>query len=671
MKTSSKFLTLALSILLICAIIPAQIFAQDNAPATTGDKLNEPVGTSIVDPADAAGSLVEPASLGENETTISGKFILVGSTLDPLPTDNPYEVWLEIPFTVAAGTNAKDLTDTVLADNNYTVTYASSSFGDYLNKITPPADKTAQHELEGGVTNGTGSAWMWTYNDNFADTGADGYEVKDGDEIRWYFINDWSQNYNGHPEQFTAEDEVSPTLVDPEAYAASPSGLTSWWPAFGGAMKHNSTKDLTVKLAGFEAKEVFTIQKSGSWTDYFSDPIQVGEWIYVVFSDTLYKLNRDGTVNKEAKMEAAIDTTSRIAFADGLIVVPVQKGKVQAFTADTLKTVWIAGAPETEDDMQSLTSLKIVDGIVYQGLCTVGWTPRSFGGVFRAINLNDGSTKWEFSSDKTGFYWSGAALINRVLVIGNDLGEIFAFNPETGAIIDKMTLPVHSDGQAPAIRTNMIASGNQLFFVSQQDGMLNRLNINSDGSFGVLKRVKFSDSSTASPTVVAGKVYVAGLNTFAIIDAAKMTIDKSYDIEGNIQATPLVVKDKAGQIFVYFTINMEPGAIYGLTPDEDKIHTVYTPDEGQQNWCMASLSISANGTLYYSNDSQTFFAVKLTEIDDVPSTDGDSGKSEQGKVPATGEDFTPQYMLAISLLAASAMLFILRNKLRKTKSGNY
>ena len=99
MKTSSKFLTLALSILLICAIIPEQIFAQENAPATTGGTLNEPVGTSIVDPADAAGSLVEPASLGENETTISGKFILVGSTLDPLPTDNPYEVWLEIPFT--------------------------------------------------------------------------------------------------------------------------------------------------------------------------------------------------------------------------------------------------------------------------------------------------------------------------------------------------------------------------------------------------------------------------------------------------------------------------------------------------------------------------------------------------------------------------------------------
>ena len=157
MKTSSKFLTLALSILLICAIIPAQIFAQENAPATTGGTLNEPVGASIVDPADAASGLVDPASLDTNETTISGKFILVGSTLDPLPTDNPYEVWLEIPFTVPAGTNAKDLTDTVLADNNYTVTYASSSFGDYLNKITPPADKTAQHELEGGVTNGTGS----------------------------------------------------------------------------------------------------------------------------------------------------------------------------------------------------------------------------------------------------------------------------------------------------------------------------------------------------------------------------------------------------------------------------------------------------------------------------------------------------------------------------------
>ncbi|HHU07675.1 MAG TPA: PQQ-binding-like beta-propeller repeat protein [Clostridiaceae bacterium] len=532
-----------------------------------------------------------------------------------------------------------------------------------MNKITPPADITTQFELEGGVTNGVNSGWMWALNGGYASTGADAYAVEDGDEIRWYFINDWNQDYNGYPDQFGPEEEGSPTLIDPEAYAVRPFGLTSWWPAFGGSMKHNSTKDLTVNLEGFKAKEVFTMQKSGGWTDFFSDPIQVGSWIYVVFSDTLYKLNRDGTVNRQAKLDAAIDSTSRIAYADGLIVVPIKEGKVQALTADNLKTVWLADKPNTEDEMQSLSSLKIVDGVVYQGLCTVGWAPRSFGGAFRALNLNDGSTKWEYISDQTGFYWGGGVLINGALIIGNDLGEITSFNPETGAILDKMTLPVHSDGQAPAIRTNMAASGNLIFFISQQDGTLNRLNVGSNGSLGALKRVKFADSSTASPTIKDGKVYVAGLNTLTIINANKMTIEKSYVVEGNIQSTPLVIKDKSGKIFVYFTINAEPGGIYGLTPSEDIVHTVYTPAKDQQNWCMASLSVSSDGTLYYSNDSLTFFAVKLAQIEDEQPADEDGKEDDKGNIPATGEDLAPQYMPGILLLAASAMVFILKRKL--------
>ncbi len=395
--------------------------------------------------------------------------------------------------------------------------------------------------------------------------------------------------------------------------------------------------------------------------DSFSDPLQVGDWIYVVFSDTLYKLNRDGSVNAEAKLEFMIDSTSRPAYADGLVFVPMKYGKVQALTADNLTTVWIARAPEqillpnpdTDEmeaqDQQSLSTLTAANGLLYQGTCTVGWSPRSYGGSFRALSLADGSTVWEYSSTETGFYWSGGALLNGVVVVGNDLGEVFAFDAANGNIVDKLTLPLAADGLAPAIRTTMVPSGNRVYFITQQDGSLHRLNVNSDGSFGALKSVNFSaGGSTASPVLADGKVYAAGPGTLSIINADTMKIEKSYDIDGTIQGTPLVVKDKSGSTYVFFTINKEPGALYGISTDQDTVHTIYTPVESQQNWCMASVSVSPDGNLYYSNDSHTFFAVKLAE-----------------KLPATGEYDSAQLLLSGLFFALAAWVLVIRSRRKK------
>ncbi|HZJ90403.1 MAG TPA: PQQ-binding-like beta-propeller repeat protein [Oscillospiraceae bacterium] len=627
-----KLAALLISLLMIASIFPVQVYASE-----------------------------EDSILTASEDMVNGTFVLVGSSLNPSPEENPYEIWLEVPFSEAAGTNAQDLTDSLLAANNYTVSYASSDFGDYLNKITPPAENTTQFELEGGVTNGSASGWMWSLNDDWAPTGASEYVVQEGDEIRWYFINDWQQDYSGHPDKFTPAEEVAPSLINPDAYAARPSYLTSWWPAFGGSMDHSSVKELPIEIDLYAKGTSFTFQKEGGWMDSFSDPLQVGDWIYVVFSDTLYKLNKDGSVNAQAKLEFMIDSTSRPAYADGLLLVPMKYGKVQALTADTLTTVWIAHAPEqillpnpdTDEmeahDQQSLTTLKAVNGLVYQGTCTVGWSPRSYGGSFRAISLADGSTVWEHSSTETGFYWSGAALVNGVVVVGNDMGEIFAFNAANGNIVDRMVLPLASDGLAPAIRTTMVPRANQVYFISQQDGSLHRLNVNSDGSLGALKTVKFCDGgSTASPAISDGKVYAAGPGTLSIINADTMAVEKSYEIDGAIQGTPLVVKDKSGSTYVFFTINKEPGALYGITTDGDKVHTVYTPIESQQNWCMASVSISADGNLFYSNDSHTLFAVKLAE-----------------KMPATGEYNSSRLLLSSFFFVLAASALVIRAKRKK------
>ena len=226
-------------------------------------------------------------------------------------------------------------------------------------------------------------------------------------------------------------------------------------------------------------------------------------------------------------MQYPIDKTSRLAYADGLILVPIKYGKIQALTADELSTVWLADAPAQiilpdensatmiPHPLQSLTSLKVVEDNIFQGLSTSGEDERSKGGVYRALDIEDGSTIWEYRSDKAGFYWSGGAFLREYLVVGNDLGEIFCFDFYSGELVDKMSLPGNG-GTPAAIRSTMVSSESRAFFVSEQDGSVNRLQINCGGVFAALDRLPFTaGTSTASPTLFEGKVYLAGENTLA------------------------------------------------------------------------------------------------------------------------------------------------------------
>lgn len=607
-----KHLAFIIAFILILATV-----LQACAPAQT-----DPDGSqTMADPTVESSSPSQPVAETEvseepdGEEAISGRFVLAGIAEDA-SAENPYQIWLDLPFSAEEGTDAWSLTQEILEENDYAL--VESEWGNHIQKLTPPAD-SGQVEAEAAVTNGPDSSWMWSYNDN-VDQPAHEYLLQDGDVIRWYFTNNWADDYTGHPETHFTDEGNS---VQVKADAERPSDWTAWWSAFASSMEHNNVKEIELSLSGFESEELFTFtQEDGDWFDSYSDPLQVEEWIYLVYSDILYKINQDGSIEDSAALQFPIDSSSRIAYADGLLLVPMKYGKVQALTADNLTTAWISAAAtqilvEAEDSpgskvphfQQSLSSLTVADGLVYQALCTVGWSERSFGGSFRALDLNDGSVVWDYSSDESGFYWTGGAIHEDRIFVGNDNGEIIAFDRLTGEILEQSSLPA-VDGQPAAIRSNIVLQDDFLFFVSKDDGSLNRIEI-TDGKLGNLERVQFSDSSTASPTIHDGKVYVAGNNSLAIIDAESMQIEKTYEIEGYIQSTPLVLEDGSGRVFVYFTINNETGGIYGVATDSDTVHTVFTPHESQQNYCMATVSVSPDGTLYYTNDSHTFFAVQL------------------------------------------------------------
>ena len=78
---------------------------------------------------------------------------------------------------------------------------------------------------------------------------------------------------------------------------------------------------------------------------------------------------------------------------------------------------------------------------------------------------------------------------------------------------------------------------------------------------------------------------------------------------GDVKSQP-VVSVQNGETYVYFTSNNNPGGIYRYRIGDDEAELLYTPVAGDQQYCMASISVGSDGSLYYVNDSGKLFAVK-------------------------------------------------------------
>ena len=68
-----------------------------------------------------------------------------------------------------------------------------------------------------------------------------------------------------------------------------------------------------------------------------------------------------GKLEKSMELPAAIDATCRMAYADGVIAVPVTGGDLVGVAADTLAPRWLVESG-LEDTAQSLNSVTAEDG---------------------------------------------------------------------------------------------------------------------------------------------------------------------------------------------------------------------------------------------------------------------------------------------------------------------
>ena len=473
-----------------------------------------------------------------------------------------------------------------------------------VNSLVSPLDGT---ELSG--------AWSFFINGVPASKIDSDYVLKSGDKIVW---------------AYAAGDTVpgiDSVVVDPSA--ARPNWDSDW----SGFTSADKVTDAPVPTKDAEAKWVSELKASSEWNKGISDPLLVGDYLYVAVGSKLLKKNVDtGETVAESPLAAKIDSTSRMVYTAGVVLVPLSGGRLQALTVDALATVWVTDELPAGPDgaQQSLASVTIRDGYAYFGTASASWTDSS-DGYLLCVRIADGKVMWRHKNENSkGYYWAGMTFSGNYGVIADDSGTVSTIDPSTGETVANLKV-------ADRVRTTVLTDG-PIAYVVSYDGVLHKLSIADDGTLCEVGKVSFGGSSTSTPVLVNGKIVVGGTsiesfkggyqnkNTYhygqlAIIDAETLTVDYSIcKADGNyirqgtsgggdVKSQP-VVSVQNGETYVYFTSNNNPGGIYRYRIGDAEAELLYTPTAEDQQYCMTSISVGSDGSLYYVNDSGKLFAVK-------------------------------------------------------------
>lgn len=592
---------------------------------------------------------------------INGTFTLTGDTPHGPDEHVFYPTWIDgAAFSVEEGTTVMDVFRQMLDENGYTYTG-----GAYVSAITTPDGQT----LKAGA-GGANSGWMYAVNGKLGSVYADAYVLKDGDRVLWFYTDD-----------FMSDGRVDGDEITPDPSVPLPDYTAQW----GGFRGNNGglTASLTPRTAAqSKLKWAATLKEADDFMTAVSEPLVIGEHVYIAVGTHLVVLDKDGRVTAKGALAGAIGYTCRPLYSSGRVLVPLADGSLQALAADSLKTVWLTNAPAPYESVdgplshQALTTLTGDGDRLYMGTACADWVS-SYYGVYRCIDAATGRVIWEYVNEKAGYYWSGAARIGAALLIAGDDGILTSLDAENGAVIDTANLG------AP-VRSTLATSGNTLLAVTT-DGGLHTLTV-TDGRLSGHKSVAFAASSTSSPTVYDGRVYVGGVLSEAddyagllvVIDLDTLAIIQKVTAPGDVKSAPLVATGYDGTVYAYFTANAEPGAVYVLTSGDPATTAavLYTPAEENWNYCMASVVADAAGVLYYVNDSGKLFAIANTGADvEKPSNPTDpkpaptpsastTGTTTQpegdgqatGPNPGTGDGSLPALAGTALLLMAGAML---------------
>ena len=401
---------------------------------------------------------------------------------------------------------------------------------------------------------------------------------------------------------------------------------TAYWPNFRNSLYNMAITDAKTPVSAATTVEKWAVSKGTGWTDTPSGMIIADNALIFMGQTTITKADlQTGEVLATNKMSgssgfAIISPT----YGDGLIFCPQSGGKIEAFNAKTLDSVWVFA-----DALggQNNTPITYYDGYVYTGY----WNGEAKDGNFVCVNAATGELVWS-KTTLGGHYWSGCTVIGDAVIVGSDDGasgwegdsHLYSLNRLTGEVISDITLTGMGDQRS----TIAYSTEKGRVYFTTKNGYIASAKVDSTtGALSDLKSTKIASQATATPVVYGDKVYVGaggGMqvgstngNLFAV-DANTLEYLYEVPLRGYPQGSILISTaylTETGKLYCYSTYNSQPGGMTlikidpnATTVDGVELEEIYNAEKYPQ-YCLISPICGPDGTLYYRNDSATLIAL--------------------------------------------------------------
>ena len=420
--------------------------------------------------------------------------------------------------------------------------------------------------------------------------------------------------------------------------------LDAEWANFRGMDSNNGITDAKTPVSAEDSMLYWASPLGNGWDKgTVSNPILVDDSLIVYAGSHIYRVNK-ATGATEATGDMAGTSSFAIngpTYADGIVLVGLSNGRIQAFNAKTLESLWVYTDPLGGQPDSPIT---VLGDYAYTGF----WNGETKNAGFVCISLTDedpdSQTEEKAASWRTvrsgGFYWAGAYACENYVMIGTDDGEagyksdtasLLLLEPKSGALLDSM------DGFTGDIRSSICYDETtNAFYFTSKGGYLYSVQVQKDGTSWKLanrRQLPLGGMSTSTPVVYNGRAYigVSGTGQFTaysghnitVVDLENWEIAYSAQTQGYPQTSGLLTtayEQENEYVYVYFIDNYTPGKLRvlrdrpGQTADYRTEETfsgksywtayaLFTPFDKQAQYAICSPITDSDGTLYFKNDS--------------------------------------------------------------------
>ena len=521
--------------------------------------------------------------------------------------------------------------------------------GGYTNTYTITVTRLASIEVGFTVDPADAKVTVWDSNkDRIAPT--DGKYSVMADAEYTYLVQSDGYVSQKSTFKFSESSTIDITLAVATENPNLDRSITAEWGNFRKGDNNLGITNAKTPYAPEDAEILWAVKHGTGWAAAPGSPIMVDGDIYTYSGSTIRRLNSmtGETVTEGTMVDKSSYSIVPMTYGDGMVFVGLSGGKIQAFNAKTLESLWVY-----TDELGGQPNCPITykDGYIYAGF----WNSEDRNANFACINTVDedhaSATEVKYASwtytRAGGFYWAGAYVTDKLAIVGTDDGAGgYDTNGAALLVFDRFTgekLDAH-EGIRGDLRSNVShdPQSDRVFFTTK-GGILGNAQIDWDtGKILDYKEVVIKDAqgnanamSTCTPSVYNGRIYIGvagtsqfgansghGIAVYNLNGDGSMTQAYVYAIVGYPQTSAMVstaYSAEDGSVYIYLPYNYTPGGVSVLkdkpgqtapvTTTGSGYSEVFTPVGPLAQYCICSTIADQYGTIYYKNDSCYMMAI--------------------------------------------------------------